>query len=145
MQKDIKHTWFFDHPKEKVWHFLTDSELISQWLMKNNFKPVVGHKFQFYTKPIIQFGFDGNVYCEVLEIIPLKKLVYSWKGGPGKGKISLDSVVTWTLVEKENGTELTLEHNGFKGLKNFVGYLFMNAGWKKILRKSIARLLNAQK
>src|SRR5258708_5202344 len=104
MQKDIKHTWFLPHSKEKVWHFLTDSELIAQWLMKNDFKPMVGHQFQFHSKPLVNVGFDGNVYCEVKEVVPFKKLVYSWKGGPGKGKITLDSVVIWTLIEKENGT-----------------------------------------
>ncbi|MES2513226.1 MAG: SRPBCC domain-containing protein [Bacteroidota bacterium] len=143
MQKDIKHTWLLNSPPEKVWEHLTDAELLSEWLMKNDFKPIIGHKFQFYAKPVVNMGFDGNVYCQVLEIIPLKKLSYSWKGGPGKGKITLDSVVTWTLIEKDNATELTIEHTGFKGLKNFVGYFFMNSGWKSIIKKRLGDLLNS--
>lgn len=145
MQKDIKHTWFLEHPVERVWEYLTDSELLAQWLMKNDFKPIVGHRFQFHTKMIVNMGFDGNVYCQVLEIVPLKRLSYSWKGGPGKGKITLDSVVTWTLIEKDGGTELTIEHTGFAGLKNFLGYFFMNSGWKNGIRNKLAELLNSQK
>jgi uncharacterized protein YndB with AHSA1/START domain len=145
MKKEIKHTWFLNHPAALVWEYLTDSEQISAWLMKNDFKPIVGHKFNFWTKPIINLGFDGNVYCEVLEIEPLKKLSYSWKGGPGKGKITLDSIVTWTLIEKDGGTELTIEHRGFEGLKNFMGYFFMNSGWKAIIRKKLPALLSASK
>ena len=145
MKKDIKHTWIINHPVEVVWEYLTDSEKLSKWLMKNNFQPIVGHKFQFWTKPLIKLGFDGNVYCEVLEIVPFEKLSYTWKGGPGKGKITLDSVVVWTLIKKDCVTELTIEHIGFEGLKNFVGYFFMNFGWKAIIRKKLPTLLELLK
>lgn len=145
MKKNIKHTWFINHPVERVWEYLTTPEHISEWLMKNNFKPEVGYKFQFHTKPLLNLGFDGIVYCEVLEVIHLKKLSYTWKGGPGKGKITLDSVVIWTLLSKNGGTELTLEHKGFEGFKNFLGYIFMNSGWKAILRKRLPELINSQK
>ena len=114
MQRDIKQTWILKHSPEKVWEFLTSSELLSQWLMENNFRAEVGYKFQFKAKP--RPGFDGNVYCEVLELQPNKRLSYSWKGGPGKGKIVLDSVVSWTLIRRDYGTELQLEHSGFKGV-----------------------------
>ncbi len=140
MQKDIRHSWFFKQSPEVVWEHLTNSELIAQWLMANDFKPVVGHQFRFTTKP--QPGFDGIVYCEVLEVNPLKKVAYSWKGGPSKGKINLDSVVTWTLTPKDGGTELLLEHAGFKGLKNYMAYLMMNMGWKGHVIKKFGKLLN---
>ena len=135
MQREIRHQWFFPHPVEDVWEFLTNSELLGQWLMKNDFKPVVGHQFTFTTKSRINPAFDGTIFCEVLEVSPLKRLSYSWKGGPRKGKITLDSLVTWTLTPKENGTELLLEHTGFKGVKNFLAYIIMNKGWTIIIRK----------
>lgn len=145
MQKDIRHQWFLQHPPETVWLYLTDSKLLAQWLMPNNFEPVVGKKFKFQAKPKIKFGFDGNIYCEVLEVIPFKRLSYSWKGGPGNGKISLDSIVTWTLREKDKGTELLLEHTGFTGIKNFITYFVMNKGWLTILKKNVTERLNAYK
>lgn len=142
MPKDIKHTWSFEHPKEVVWEYLTDPSLLSQWLMETNFKPIVGHKFQLYAKPSVKMRFDGNIYCEVLEIIPFKKLSFSWKGGPSKEKVTLDSVVTWELFQTEKGTDLVLEHKGFKGLRNFVGYVFMNEGWKSKIKKRLIQLVN---
>ena len=33
------------HPPEKIWRALTQPHLIEEWLMKNDFKPVVGHHF----------------------------------------------------------------------------------------------------
>ena len=135
MTRDIVHKWFFEHKPEVVWKYLTDPELLAQWLMENDFKPEIGHQFMFHTKPKIKIGFDGKIYCEVLELVPLKKLSYSWKGGPHKDKISLDSVVVWTLNEKENGTELLLEHKGFKGMKNYLSFVIMNKGWQKILKR----------
>ena len=142
MQRDIVVNWSLEHSPEKVWGYLTKPELLEQWLMKNNFKPITGHKFQFTTKPVVKFGFDGNVYCEVLEVVPFKRLSYSWKGGPGNGKITLDSVVVWTLTATEKGTELKMEHKGFKGMKNFIGYLFMKEGWRGKIRKKLKALLD---
>jgi len=135
MTRDIRHTWFFDHAPQAIWDFLTEPELLAQWLMESNFKPVVGHKFSFNTKPKVKLGFDGNIYCEVLSVEPVKRLSYSWKGGPGKGRITLDSVVTWTLTPKGNGTELELVHSGFKGFGNYITYLVMNKGWLKIAKR----------
>jgi uncharacterized protein YndB with AHSA1/START domain len=89
MQKEIKHQFLFPQQPEVVWDYLTDSALLAQWLMPNDFKPIVGHKFQFGAKPKIPLGFDGRIYCEVLEIIPSRKLVYSWKGGWGKTTLRL--------------------------------------------------------
>ena len=31
------------HPPEKIWRALTQPHLIEEWLMKNDFAPVVGH------------------------------------------------------------------------------------------------------
>jgi uncharacterized protein YndB with AHSA1/START domain len=139
MKKEIRHQFNFPQSPEQVWEYLTRSELLAQWLMPNDFKPVVGHKFQFGTKPKFPLGFDGRIYCEVLEIVPCRKLVYSWKGGMSKQKPSLDSIVVWTLAPAGNGTVLTLEHKGFKG-KNYLAYIIMNKGWVKIGRRMFSQL-----
>lgn len=132
MKTSIQHQFIFPVPPEEVWEYLTNSDLLAEWLMPNDFKPIVGHKFQFGTKPRYALGFDGRVYCEVLEIIPQKKLVYSWKGGLSKERLLLDTVVIWTLTPCPEGTMLHLEHKGFKGLKNMIPYFIMNNGWAKI-------------
>ena len=81
-----------------------------------------------------ELGFDGTIYCTVLEIISFKKLVYSWKAGPGNGVITLDSLVEWTLLEKDNGTELQLNHTGFTE-KSMNIYALMFDGWFRNIKK----------
>lgn len=143
MQRDINHQFTFAQPLEIVWEYLTDSELLAQWLMPNDFKPVVGHRFQFGTKPKLKLGFDGRIYCEVLEVIPYEKLVYSWKGGLSKENPSLDSIVVWTLIPTAGGTVLQLEHKGFKGLRNYLPYVIMKKGWVKIAKRLSKQLFTA--
>lgn len=142
MTRVIKHQYFFEHPLEIVWQYLTKPELMEQWLMKNDFQPVVGMDFQFRTGPIPSLDFDGIFYCKVLEVDPLKRLSYSWKSGPGDGVINLDSVVVWTLVAKDKGTEVFLEHRGFAKMENLNFFNGLNDGWVEKLQ-NIADLLNA--
>ena len=142
MAKVIKHQYFFSHPVEMVWEYLTTSELMAQWLMKNDFQPIVGHDFQFRTGPIASLDFDGIFHCKVLEIDPLKKLSYSWHSGPGEGKITLESVVTWDLQPKDNGTEVFLDHRGFAKEENLDFYNGLMHGWVEKLQK-IDNLLKA--
>ena len=142
MTKCIKHQLFFPHPPEKVWEFLTKPELMELWLMRNNFQPIAGVDFQFRTNPIPSLDFDGIVYCKVLEIIPYKTLSYSWQSGPGEGKITLDSVVVWTLKQTDKGTEILLEHSGFEKEENLALYNGLNHGWLEKFEK-ITKLINA--
>lgn len=141
MQNSIQHRLFFPHPPADVWEYLTKPQLIKLWLMETDFEPVVGYDFMFKTKPIPNFDFDGMIYCKVLEVVPNKKLTYSWKGGPGDGKITMDSMVRWTLTPKDNGTELFLDHSGFKVLTNINIFNAMDEGWLKNMKK-ILELLN---
>lgn len=129
MTKTIKHQFSYDHPVETVWEYLTKPELLAQWLMKNDFQPIVGLDFQFRTNPIPSLDFDGICYCKVLAVVPFKKLTYSWKCGPGNGEISLDSIVEWTLQPTEKGTDLFLEHSGFAKQENLAFYNGFLHGW----------------
>src|SRR5688572_18217901 len=141
MTRSIKHQFFFPHPAEMVWDYLTKSELLELWLMKNDFQPFVGHEFQFRTSPIPSLDFDGIVYCTVLEIVPFRKLSYSWRSGSGRGETTLDSVVVWKLEPNEKGTQLFLEHSGFAKAENLDIYNGLTKGWIEKLQK-ISNLLN---
>lgn len=143
MTNSINHTLFFPNPPEAIWEYLTNAELMALWLMKSDFQPIVGHDFQFTAKPLPQFDFDGIVYCKVLEIIPRKKLVYSWKGGPRPGEITLDSIVEWTLAKKNNGTELQLVHSGFQNIDKLPIYHAMNKGWLENIQRIYEHLNGA--
>jgi len=121
------------HAPELVWQALTRSELISRWLMANDFEAAVGRRFTFTTRPV--GNWDGVVDCEVLELITNEKLVYSWKGGsddnPGYGG-RLDSVVTFTLTPVDGGTRLRLVHSGFRSPGNDFAFDAMSRGWTRI-------------
>ncbi len=110
--------------------------------MKNDFQPIVGHDFQFRSGPIPSLNFDGIFYCKVLVVDPFTKLSYSWKSGPGEGKITLESVVIWKLEPKDKGTEVFLEHSGFAKKENLDFYNGLLHGWLEKFDK-IANLLNA--
>src|SRR5215467_5931112 len=92
------------HAPEIVWKTLTSADLIARWLMPNDFELVMGKHFSFRTRPMGDW--DGVVHCEVLEVVPNRKLVYSWKGGSKtnlKYRSALDTIVTWTLTPVEVG------------------------------------------
>lgn len=107
----------FKSGKRKVWNALTDSDILAEWVMPNNFKPVVGHKCQFHNEEI-----DLVVHSEVLVVDPPHKLSYTWVGGP------IDTIVTWTLTEEDEGTHLHLDQTGFK--EENMAYNGAKYGWR---------------
>lgn len=140
MQKEIKQTWHFKQSPEEVWEYLTKPELIEQWLMKNNFQPIVGHKFQFTFTPKPGSPYAGAVDCEVLEVKPYSRLSYSWDGGTYDGSRKFNSKVIWTLIPKGTETELQIQHDGFEILEDILNH---TSGWKTCLKR-IEELLNAK-
>ncbi|QIG93237.1 MULTISPECIES: SRPBCC family protein [unclassified Bradyrhizobium] len=119
---------------DKIWRTLTTSDLLVKWLMPNDFVAVVGHRFNFRTRPIGDW--DGVVHCEVLDCDSPRLLRYSWKGGadtnPEYGS-KLDSVVTWTLTPVEGGTQVRMVHDGFVFPGNRYAFDMMSPGWGKIV------------
>ena len=114
----------FPYPLEKLWRALTESQIVAQWLLKNDFEPVVGRKFQFRSEPVPNW--DGVIDCEVLIVDPLKRLSYSWSS------LGLDSVVLWTLTPAEGSTHLRMEHSGFRPDQQ-QAYGGAKYGWQKFL------------
>jgi uncharacterized protein YndB with AHSA1/START domain len=104
-------------PPEKIWRALTQPHLIEEWLMKNDFKPVMDHRFTFR-------GDWGSVDCQVMEVEPNKSLAYSW------GAMGLGSVVTWTLTPTSVGTQLRMEQVGFRP-DQMQAYHGARAGWPR--------------
>jgi uncharacterized protein YndB with AHSA1/START domain len=112
----------FPHAPEKVWRALTEKSLVAQWLMKTDFEPVVGQKFQFRADPVPNW--NGVIDCEVLVLDPLKTLSYSW------GTLGHGSVVLWTLTPAEGGTHVRMEHSGFRPDQQ-ANYQGAKYGWQK--------------
>ena len=112
------------YPPEKIWRALTEGQLIKEWLMDNDFQPVVGHSFKFRSTPVPNW--DGIINSQVLIVEPDKKLSYSW------GTMGMESVVTWTLTPTDAGTHVRMEHSGF-GSDQDAAYKGANYGWQKFI------------
>jgi uncharacterized protein YndB with AHSA1/START domain len=134
---------FLPYPRSRVWRALVEPERLGEWLMPNDFKPVVGHKFTFTAQPIEATGFSGLVACEVLEVQPEELLRYSWTDGNKPGH--LDSVVTWTLRPEGQGTRLFLEHSGFDPDKpaEALAHRIMSSGWASQILPKLAEVLSS--
>ena len=126
IERDIRKSVVYPHPRERVFAALTDSSALAAWLMPNDFEPRMGHEFVFRTKP--QPGFDGIVHCRVIELDPPARIAYSWRGG------SLDTVVRFELDAIDaTHTRVSFEHTGFDGLRGVVISAALGRGWTKML------------
>jgi uncharacterized protein YndB with AHSA1/START domain len=116
-------------PPEKIWRALTQPHLIEEWLMKNDFKPVVDHRFNLRAD-------WGAVDCQVRAVEPNKTLSYTW------GAYGLESVVTWTLTPTSKGTHLRMEQSGFRPDQQ-QAYQGAKGGWQQFfaaLEQLLARI-----
>lgn len=104
-------------PPAKIWRALTQPALIEEWLMQNDFKPVVDQRFTLRAD-------WGSVDCKVLEIEPKKTLSYTW------GAYGLESVVTWTLTPTATGTLVRMVQSGFRPDQQ-QAYQGAKFGWQK--------------
>jgi uncharacterized protein YndB with AHSA1/START domain len=107
------------YPPEKIWRALTQPHLLEEWLMKNDFQPVMDHRFKFSAD-------WGSVAGQVMEVEPNRILSYSW------GAFGIGSIVTWTLTPTGTGTHLRLEHSGFRSDQQ-QAYQGAKYGWPRFL------------
>lgn len=99
----------YDAPVENVWKAISDKNEMKKWYFDlPDFKAEPGAKFEFY-------GGKENCtqykhLCEVVDVIPNKKLSYTWRyeGLAGNSK------VTFELFPEANKTKLKLTHEGLE-------------------------------
>lgn len=132
---------YFPHPPSKIWRALTTPELMAQWLMPNDFEPMVGHRFTFWSRPIAQTGFSGEIACQVLDLVPQKRLRISWADAAAIDGMA--TTVTWSLQPEGKGTRLFLEHAGFDldDPTQQLARKFMNGGWRSHVLRQLSELL----
>jgi len=100
------------HPPEKIWRALTQGPLIEEWLMANDFEPVVGHRFNLRAEPNPHW--NGVTDCEVLAVEPPTRLAYTWNASGDEAATGIKTVVTWTLTRTAAGTHVHMEQSGFR-------------------------------
>ena len=111
---------------EKVWRALTQPHLMEEWLMKNDFEPAVGHRFN------LRGDWGGVLDCQVLAVEPPRTLAYRWDYANDDPAYGLKSVVTFTLTPTSTGTLLRMEQAGFRpDQKQALGGA--RFGWQKML------------
>lgn len=132
----------FDADVKTLWQALTQTQLMKQWYFDiEHFKAEVGFKFQFNgeSADCVQYVH----LCEVTEVIPQRKLSYSWEyeGYPGI------SYLTFELEPLGDKTKLKLTHAGLESFpitnpdfapKNFA------AGWEHIINTSLKQYLEGE-
>ena len=104
--KIIRKEILIDAPVAKVWEHITDQKKIAGWLMPNDFEATVGREFS------LDCNEQGTVSCVVKEIVPMQKLVYSFKSKVTK----VETLLTLTLAKEGKSTRLTLVHSGWDAL-----------------------------
>ena len=150
MKADIDVTMTYPYPADRVWAALTSSEALAAWFMPNDFRPAVGHRFTFRARPFRArpfrarpfrarpfraLGFDGVVRCEVLELHPPTRMVWSWAGG------NIDTTVTFTLEQTAEGTRLRMRQVGFDGLGAQLTRRILSGGYLRILGQRLPAYL----
>jgi uncharacterized protein YndB with AHSA1/START domain len=93
----------------RVWQAITDISQMKQWYMVylESFKPEVGFETRFNVR---KDGQDFLHIWKVTEVVPEKKISYSWKYAGYTG----DSLVTFELVPQGQHTMLKLTHSGLE-------------------------------
>jgi uncharacterized protein YndB with AHSA1/START domain len=133
----------YNAPVEKVWTAITDKDEMKKWYFElAEFKPEPGFEFQFYGE-----GKQGEKFlhlCKVIEVIPKKKLTYSWRYDGYDG----DSFVTFELFPEANKTKLKLSHKGLESFpatahNDFAKENFME-GWTYIIGTGLKEYVEKQ-
>lgn len=129
----------FNAPVSRVWKALTDKNEMKSWYFDlQDFRPEKGFKFSFTGGPSPEKQYVH--LCEVTEVIPGKKISYSWEyeGYPGY------SVVTFELFEQGEKTLLKLTHDGVGTFppenEDFARENFVE-GWNEIINQSLENYL----
>jgi uncharacterized protein YndB with AHSA1/START domain len=133
----------YPHSAEKLWHALTDPELVPLWTSTGRggrpegFRAEVGTHFRFVGKPIP--GWNGIVDCEVLAVEPPVMLRHTWRGDERE-----PSIVTWRIDPAAEGSRLTYDHTGFTGIDGIIMSKFvLGPIRRRMLRTGLPLVLDA--
>ena len=103
---EIRKAIVVDSPVEVVFKALTDEKELVNWMpSETRMDARVGGEYEFRYHWEDR-GIDSTVRGRILELVPNKKLSYTWA--------TPSSIVTWTLEELPDGkARVTLTHSGF--------------------------------
>jgi uncharacterized protein YndB with AHSA1/START domain len=127
----------FAAPIARVWKALTDVDEMRQWYFDlKEFRPEVGYQFQFVVE---HQGMTYHHLCTITEVIPQKKLAYTWRYKGHEG----DSLVTFKLSPAGDKTRLKLTHEGLETFPKTAAFARKNfvEGWTTLIGSSLKEFI----
>jgi len=127
----------FNAPVARVWKAMTDVDQMRVWYFDlKEFKPEVGFEFGFVVEH------KGSTYdhrCRITEVIPQKKIVYTWRYEGHEG----DSLVTFELFPEGEKTRLKLTHQGLETFPKTVAFARENfeKGWTELIGSELKKFV----
>lgn len=127
-------------PVATVWQAISTPEAMSRWSFPlQEFKAEIGFEFMLHAE---KNGVQYVHHCQITEVIPQKRLAYSWRyaGHPG------DSLVAIDLLAEGSKTRVRLTHTGletFPPLPDFARSNFA-AGWTQIIGTNLRQFVESK-
>lgn len=125
-------------PASEIWKAITDKDEMKKWYIDiEEFEPKEGFEFQFWE------GDENKKFlhlCKVTEVIPEKKISYTWK----YDEFPVKTLVTFEIFDEgSNTSKVRLTHDGVENFpqdgdfkkENFV------AGWNYLIGTSLKNYL----
>jgi uncharacterized protein YndB with AHSA1/START domain len=131
----------YNAPAARLWKALTDVDEMRGWYFDlKEFKPEVGFEFEFIVE---HEGAKYHHLCKIMEIIPQKKIAYTWRYAGEEG----NSLVTFELFPDGNETRLKLTHEGLETFPKLPAYARTNfeKGWTEIIGSSLKQYVEGTK
>ena len=139
----ITKTVFFNASPETVWSYLTQKDKLALW-----FHPAQTDLQKGKDYALVEHHEDGSVtkacWGTVQHFEPPQKMVWSFTVAPLNGRMT---TVTWTLNQFQNGTRLTMIHEGIGAAagEGALGLLrALDAGWDKHFAELRTRIKDLQ-
>ena len=124
-------------PRARVYAAWTDPAQLKEWFGPENVRmrnfvadARVGGKYRWDL--INQEGEEMTIYGEYRELVPGKKIVFTWRWDDAEVWKNINSLVTVELSDREGGTEVRLIHEQLPSEQLRNGH---NEGWKSALEK----------
>jgi uncharacterized protein YndB with AHSA1/START domain len=129
-------------PIERVWAYLTESDLRRQWLAAGEMEMKVGASFELVWRnheltqppgePPAGYSDEHRMESRITELDPPRRLAFEWGGTGG---------VTFELEPQGDEVLLTVIHRRVTERSTLVG---VSTGWHKHLDMLVARLTGAE-
>jgi uncharacterized protein YndB with AHSA1/START domain len=113
-------------PREAVWQYFEDPDLLAGWLMRNSFTGKLQKEFQFYAQP--SDDWDGTVFCTLVEFRRPTKIAFTWDAN----NIGGETLVTIELIAQGDSTRIRLVHANFENASGDIAPIVKRhaAGWE---------------